>query len=101
MRLYEEEGRVATVGLTNINHPDLTMRATTRAEVEDARGILFWLAAYLVTGGARLCPGDTYELNERLLRIRATPDQRLEVEECFEVEMSAQWRPEQGLPPAG
>lgn len=80
LRLSQEDGRVATVGLTTIDHPDLMMRASTGAEVEDARGLLFWLASYLVAGGMRLEAGETYELDERLLHVTEGGDSRLEVE---------------------
>jgi hypothetical protein len=82
LRLSEEEDKVVTVGLTTVDHPDLTMRAGTGAEREDARGVLFWLASYLVGGGMCLQPGETYELDERLLLITDSGDSRLEVEVC-------------------
>lgn len=71
-------GRVETLGLGTIEHCDLAMRATTGAEVERAKALLFRLAAYVVSSATRLRPGDTVVVEGLEFTLSAAGDYILE-----------------------
>jgi hypothetical protein len=69
VRFVVEAGRVSTDGFGRIGHPDLTMRASSAAEVEAARATLLRLAAMIVSCGTRLRAGDTVVVDDRELTL--------------------------------
>jgi hypothetical protein len=73
------DGQVWTFGLSFLCHPELTMRATTPCEAEEARRILFSLACMVIATNARLAAGEAIDLGHRAYRLRTAGHGQLAV----------------------
>ena len=64
-------GWVSTYGLTYLDHPELAMSASSADDVGEARSVLYSLASHVISARVRLQPGDTFALDDRLLRLES------------------------------
>jgi hypothetical protein len=71
LELITGQGWVSTHGLTFLDHPELAMKTPAGADLGEARSVLFSLATHVIAGRLRLQPGDTFALDDRLLRLGA------------------------------
>jgi len=71
LELITGHGWVSTHGLTFLDHPELAMSTPAGADLAEARSVLFCLATHVISGRVRLQPGDTFALDDRLLRLAA------------------------------
>jgi len=70
---FEEDGdEIRTVGLGEIGQTEFMTKVSAWTDVEEARKILFQVAAYIVSNGTRLRPGDSLSSDEKTLRLRDT-----------------------------
>jgi hypothetical protein len=80
--LFASGGRVSSVGLLYVDHRELSMRAITPEASRQAEGIILSLAAHVVETGARLRPGDAFEVVGAVVRIEHGGPSHLEVVRC-------------------
>ena len=71
LRVEVNGPRLTTVGLAGINRPELTIRVESRESVQEAKGLLLRVAAYVVSTSAALEPGDVLTFEGGRVRLEA------------------------------
>jgi len=63
---------VVTADFAAIDRPELAMKVTSPAGIDDAKRLLLGLAGYIVSTNARIGPGDRFDLDGQELTLEDT-----------------------------